>query len=148
MALEVPRFYTRLAMEIILLPRPSHFGKRSRDSVSPNHPARFALVEIVNIHNKGIEFEPIHRLVKNVGIDILEALSSFFSNEINIVNVQDFNSLAEQIKNQSANSQLIGLIGKDQLQFIEILKPLHTLPVGSLQLFLDDSFIKASGNIT
>ena len=96
----------------------------------------------MNIHNEGIVFEPIHRLVKNVGIDILEALSSFFSNEINIVNVQDFNSLAEQIKNQSADSQLIGLVGKDQLQIIEILKPLHTLPVGSLQLFLDDLLLK------
>lgn len=28
-----------------------------------NHPARFALVELVNIHDTGVSFEPIHRVV-------------------------------------------------------------------------------------
>jgi len=72
----------------------------------------------------------------------LNSLSSFFPNAINIVNVGDFISLAERVKNQSTNSQLIGLVGKDQFKLIEILKPIHTLPVGSLQLFLDDLLIK------
>lgn len=31
-----------------------------------NHPARFALVELVNVHDDGLEFEPIHRVVFNV----------------------------------------------------------------------------------
>ena len=31
-----------------------------------NHPARFALVEIVNIYDEGIYFEPIHRFISNV----------------------------------------------------------------------------------
>ena len=30
-----------------------------------NHPARFALVEICNVYDEGIEFEPIHRIVFN-----------------------------------------------------------------------------------
>ena len=118
------------------------FWEKIKGSASPDHPARFALVEIVNIHNNGIEFEPIHRLAKNVSFDIFDALSSFFPNEINIVNVQDFNSLAEQIKIQSADSQLIGLVGKNLFQVIELLKPLHTLPVGSLQFFLDELLLK------
>ena len=109
-----------------------------KGSVSPNHPARFALVEIVNIHNEGIVFEPIHRLANNVGFDILEAFSSFFSEKINIKEAQDFKSLVELTKNQKADSQIIGLVIKDHLKIIEILNPIHTLPVGSLQLFLDD----------
>lgn len=39
-----------------------------------NHPARFALCEVVNIHDPGIEFEPIHRVVFSAGkagIDIM-----------------------------------------------------------------------------
>jgi len=36
------------------------------------HPARFALVEIVNIHDEGLEFEPIHRVIFNVDRDDLE----------------------------------------------------------------------------
>ena len=33
------------------------------------HPARHALVELVNIHDPGMTFEPIHRLVFNVDVD-------------------------------------------------------------------------------
>ena len=40
-----------------------------------NHPARYALVEIVNIHDDAQKFEPIHRIVKNVDVNaILGAL--------------------------------------------------------------------------
>jgi len=113
------------------------FWDEIKGKVSSDHPARFALVEIVNIHNEGIEFEPIHRLVKNVSIDLLETLSSFFSNKINVTKMQNFTSLAERIKNQTDDSQLIGFIDKDKFLTIEIQKPLHTLPVGSLQFFLD-----------
>ncbi len=39
------------------------------------HPARYALCEIVNIHEKSIEFEPIYRIVKNVDVeDMIAAL--------------------------------------------------------------------------
>lgn len=34
-----------------------------RSSDVGNHPARWALVEIVNVHSKGLRFEPIHRAV-------------------------------------------------------------------------------------
>ncbi|CAK9004228.1 unnamed protein product [Durusdinium trenchii] len=33
------------------------------------HPARHALVELVNIHDPGMTFEPIHRLVFNIDVD-------------------------------------------------------------------------------
>jgi hypothetical protein len=112
--------------------------EKIKGSVSSNHPARFALVEIANIHNEGIVFEPIHRLAKNVNFNILEALSSFFSGKIIISKALNFESLAYLIKDQKTDSQLIGLVNKDQMQIIEILDPIHTLPVGSLQLFLDD----------
>lgn len=41
------------------------------------HPARFALVELENIHDDAISFEPIHRVIKNVDIAaFLEAFSA------------------------------------------------------------------------
>lgn len=118
-----------------------------KGSVSPNHPARFALVEIVNIHNEGIVFEPIHRLANNVGFDILEEFSSFFSEKIKIREAQDFKSLVEFTKNQKDDFQIIGLVCKDHLKIIEILNPLHTLPVGTLQFFLD-ALVKKHPEIT
>jgi hypothetical protein len=39
------------------LPGPS----QAATAQEPDHPARFALVEIVNIHSPGLQFEPIHR---------------------------------------------------------------------------------------
>ena len=36
-----------------------------------DHPARFALVELVNIHDEAQKFEPIHRIVKNVDVHAL-----------------------------------------------------------------------------
>lgn len=37
-----------------------------------DHPARFALVELVNVHDEGLEFEPIHRVIFGVESDKLE----------------------------------------------------------------------------
>ncbi len=38
--------------------------KELSESERKNHPARFALCEVVNIYDKSLNFEPIHRLVK------------------------------------------------------------------------------------
>ncbi len=35
------------------------------------HPARYALVELVNIHDEAQKFEPIHRIVKNVDVQAM-----------------------------------------------------------------------------
>ena len=46
-----------------------------------NHPARYALVEVVNIHDQGIEFEPIYRIVKNAGKDFVKGLQGLCKNK-------------------------------------------------------------------
>ncbi|HOM29523.1 MAG TPA: DUF1015 domain-containing protein [Deltaproteobacteria bacterium] len=44
------------------------------------HPARYALVELVNLHDRGLVFEPIHRVLFNVDPGrVLEALADFFT---------------------------------------------------------------------
>lgn len=46
---------------------PSNSGPESGDAgFMPEHPARYALVEIVNVHDDGIIFEPIHRVLFNI----------------------------------------------------------------------------------
>jgi hypothetical protein len=53
--------------------RPASAGVASADNQSaqedkdavPDHPARYALVEIVNVHDDGLVFEPIHRVLFN-----------------------------------------------------------------------------------
>ena len=42
---------------------------------SPEHPARWALVEVENIHDPALHFAPIHRLLFGVRTDVRAALS-------------------------------------------------------------------------
>ena len=48
----------------------------ANEAVLSNHPARWALVEVENLYDPGISFEPIHRVVFGVELpELLEALS-------------------------------------------------------------------------
>lgn len=112
--------------------------EKNKPNSKPDHPSRFALVEIVNIHNQGIVFEPIHRLISKNSVDILEKISSSFSGKVKISKIQNFNILTDSVKSQKGNSQLFGSISGDEFHTIDVLQPLHTLTVGSLQFFLDN----------
>ncbi len=45
-----------------------------------NHPARYALVEVVNVYDEGLTFEPIHRVLFGVdGTSVLEKIKGLYS---------------------------------------------------------------------
>ncbi len=65
---------------------PRHTGKEVKKGLSPeeqeNHPARYALVEVVNIHDESLIIEPIHRALFGVdGDELLDALTDFYNGE-------------------------------------------------------------------
>lgn len=45
-----------------------------------NHPARYALVEAVNIYDSGLVFEPIHRVVFNANEELIKSLRAIGGN--------------------------------------------------------------------
>ncbi len=50
------------------------------EKAAASHPARFAMVELGNIHDDSLEFEPIHRLVTHINPEaLLEKLKPFES---------------------------------------------------------------------
>ncbi len=54
--------------------------KKSADCDIENHPARFALAEIVNLYDSGLIFEPIHRIVYNADCsELAEKLRKYSS---------------------------------------------------------------------
>ena len=113
--------------------------EKTKSSANPNHPARFALVEIVNIHDPAIIFEPIHRFLKNIPENILDQMRQFFQETIFIRELDNFSQVKNAVNNQKRSGmQPIGLLSKNKYFLAEIENPPHTLPVGSLQLFLDD----------
>ena len=59
--------------------------ERTREGLSPaereNHPARFGLAELVNIHDASIDFEPIHRvLFETDTADYFREAKNYFAN--------------------------------------------------------------------
>ena len=48
-------------------------GLRVRGA-GPDHPARYALVELVNLHDDALQFAPIHRLLANVDVEAVFAV--------------------------------------------------------------------------
>jgi hypothetical protein len=49
--------------------QPSYVTESDESNLLPNHPARFALVELINIYDSGLNFEPIHRVLFNTSFD-------------------------------------------------------------------------------
>lgn len=92
-----------------------------------DHPARYALVEVVNIHDQAQKFEPIHRIVKNTDAKaLLEALKS-------VSCVEEGYPVKWYIGEES------GVITLDSAK--------GQLPIGILQNFLDEYLSVHSGEI-
>ena len=103
------------------------------------YPARFALVEIINIHDEGMKFEPIHRVLFDCPLDnLLVELESAFDLAIHEFN--DVGTLEEFVKAEYDNreSHTFGLLSNDRLLAVSVNSPEHNLAVATLQIFLDD----------
>lgn len=114
--------------------------------VDENHPARYALVEIENLHDAALEFEPIHRILFNLEDDILQALEKWFNSRMISEPVDDLNAWIDQIDNTESLHHHFGLLTNQGALHIEIKRPDCNLPVGSLQSFLD-SYLTEHPNV-
>ena len=119
--------------------------EKIKAEVGMDHPARYALVEIENVHDEALEFEPIHRVVFGLKKDVFAEMKSFFGENYKYTPVASGAEMTQHVDNASGEKQLIGVVGGGQ-QFgvIEISKPSTNLAVGTIQAFLDP-FVKNSG---
>lgn len=90
------------------------------------HPARYALCEVVNLHDSSLDFEPIYRVA--FGTEPEEMLEAF-------------RLFAEENKGPFGKQSFTAVFGKKELS-LEVEAGLHPQPVGTLQLFLDE-YIKS-----
>ena len=87
-------------------------------------PARYALVELVNLHDDSLEFEPIHRVVFGVEPEeLLDALADFYPN---LVQGRGVGHVFSYVASRWSRGELT------------VPHPRQQLPVGTLQTFLDD----------
>jgi hypothetical protein len=128
--------------------------KMKKDAGDPasvmNHPARHALVELVNIHDAGLEFEPIHRVLFNVDAEgLLSGFAAFHEKNGSRVTVRDLPGKAELNTAMRTPGKegihAIPFVAGASRGIIEVEKPAKTLVVATLQDYLDPYLKQASG---
>ncbi len=97
-----------------------------------NHPSRYALAELVNLHSDALEFEAIHRILTDVDVeDILKNMETYL--EISSEEITD--------------AQSFDIMENGKIRKVWIKKPCSKLTLGSLQKFLDDYLESHRGKI-
>lgn len=119
--------------------------EKNKAQVGMDHPSRYALVEIENVHDEALEFEPIHRVLFNLKKDLFAEMQSFFGADFSYTPVASGAEMIQRVDNADGQNQLIGLVGGGkQFGVIEIANPSTNLAVGTMQSFLD-VFLKDGG---
>lgn len=95
-----------------------------------NNPARYALVELVNLHSSALEFEAINRVVFDVDSKkLVEELNKYYT------------------INENGNGQEFELVTSNGVKKLYIENPKSNIAVGSIQMFLDEYLKNNSGKI-
>jgi hypothetical protein len=119
--------------------------EKMKPQVGMDHPARYALVEVENIHDEGLEFEPIHRVLFGLKKDLFAELKKTFGENFTYTEVADGAEMTQRVDSAKGEKQAIGLVGGGkQFGVIEIAHASSNLAVGTIQAFLDD-FLKDGG---
>lgn len=102
------------------------------------HPARYALVELVNVHDDGIVFEPIHRVL--FGVDraaVLGELASYCNAESMLFDTAEAMQKAAACYRQDKGTHVLPFILEGTSGLLLEKAPVHNLEVGTLQAALD-----------
>ena len=118
--------------------------EKIKSPVGPDHPARYALVEIENVHDEGLDFEPIHRVLFGLKRDFWSALKETFGDNVTYAPAATADEMITRVDAGQADRQLMGLVTAQGCGVIEIAQASSNLPVGTIQAFLDP-FLKAGG---
>jgi hypothetical protein len=106
------------------------------------HPARYALVELVNVHDQGLEFSPIHRVIFGAPLkELQQRLEAFFAAQ-GAQCCWRFFALREEWERARAapareGEHRLPFLSGDQCGLLTISRPRLGLAVAALQAFLD-----------
>lgn len=108
----------------------------SEDEIK-NHPARFALVEIENIHDEGLQFEPIHRVLFDMNKEEFEALLIKRCSSFTATQIDSKDELKKSI--EEVEGQTFGFVTeKDGMLLYKVEDPDGSIAAGTIQLILDE----------
>jgi hypothetical protein len=95
-------------------------------------------VELENIHDAGLEFEPIHRVLFETKQDVITALRVAFGSRLSTTSCNSSQEMVDFVKTQGTAGQTIGVVTPDGYTVLTIDQPEFNLPVGTLQSFIDN----------
>jgi hypothetical protein len=106
-----------------------------------DHPARYALVELVNIHDPGLEFEAIHRVLFAVDADdLLSRAGDYYRQAGTPCHVKWYDDLAaaQAAALAAGKAHALPFVAAGRCGLLQIDQPSLTLEVATLQNFLDE----------
>ena len=121
--------------------------EKNKSQVGMDHPSRYALVEIENVHDEGLEFEPIHRVLFGLKKDLFTELKNTFGENFTYTEVENGEEMIQRVDNANGEKQAIGLVGGAAGKLFGVIEIAHAssnLAVGTIQSFLD-AFLKDGG---
>lgn len=103
----------------------------------PDHPARYAMVELENLHDAAQVFEPIHRIVLGLKGSLRSALEKEFASEVTFESFAGAEAFFKAVDATKDGAQSFGLMENGSFEKVTFLAPRSALCVGSVQQFLD-----------
>lgn len=112
---------------------------RIKASAGPDHPARWALVEVENIHDAALAFSPIHRLLVGVAGEIRQALAAHFGERMRIVEQPDAAAMRAALAALPRSQHAAGLVQPGGRHALVVVAdaPAAQLDVATFQGFVD-----------
>ncbi len=109
-------------------------------------PLRYALVELVNLHDESLVFEPIHRVLFELkeGRDPAFEMQKAFGDRCTVATVDAQDVMVKEVDEQTGDTHKIGVITSAGFRVVSVTGSNSNLPVGTLQGFLD-GFMKDAG---
>ena len=105
------------------------YERKKREGSPDAELARYALVEVVNLHSPALEFEAIHRVITDVDVENLMC------------------KMTDELGLSDSGEQRFRVVIAGKIREYGITKPTSNLTVGSLQTFLDKYLAENPGKI-
>ena len=101
-----------------------------------DHPARYALVELENIYDPGLEFEPIHRVLFGIENATFKSEVEKCAESVSFEKVADLKTL-HALVNETREEQLFGYCDQSGYYLYMLTKPIASIAAGTLQVVID-----------
>lgn len=101
------------------------------------NPARYALVELENIHDPGLVFEPIHRILFGCDHDAFTEVIEEFAESGSTQEAHSIDELEAMIRDPAIKGQKFGFLDKDGYLLYVLENPVSAIAAGTLQHVID-----------